>query len=152
MTHPPTALILDFGGVMTTDLWESVRACSRREGLPANRLLDLLRNDDDVHRLYVGMERGDVSQADFEAGLAAAAGVPAEGLLGKMCADLRPDEAILSTVETLRSAGIRIGVLSNSWGTVTSTPTKDMILSSEPTRSSFLTRYGSASPNQRSLP
>jgi putative hydrolase of the HAD superfamily len=117
MTRTPTALILDFGGVMTTDLWESIRACSRREGLHPDALLDLLHHDTEVHQLYIGMERGDVSQADFEVRLAAAAGLPAEGLLAKMCADLRPDGAILSAVAVLRAAGIRIGVLSNSWGT-----------------------------------
>lgn len=117
MTPTPTALILDFGGVMTTDLWESVRACARRDGLPANHLLDLLHHDAQIHRLYIGMERGEVSQADFEVALASAAGIPAEGLLSRMCADLRPDEAILTTVTTLRSSGVRVGVLSNSWGT-----------------------------------
>jgi epoxide hydrolase-like predicted phosphatase len=117
MTPTPAALILDFGGVMTTDLWESIRACARREGLPPDALLELLRHDTQIHQLYVGMERGDVSQADFEVRLAAAAGLPAEGLLARMCADLRPDEAILSAVAALRATGVRIGVLSNSWGT-----------------------------------
>lgn len=117
MTHSPTALILDFGGVMTTDLWESIRACAEREGLPPDALLDLLRHDTKIHQCYVGMERGDVSQADFEAQLAAAAGLRAEGLLARMCADLRPDEAVLSAVAALRTTGTRIGVLSNSWGT-----------------------------------
>ena len=117
MTRSPAALILDFGGVMTTNLWESIRSCARREGLPPDALLDLLRHDTQVHRLYVGMERGEVSQADFEARLAAAAGLRAEGLLARMCADLQPDEAVLSAIAALRTAGVRIGVLSNSWGT-----------------------------------
>jgi epoxide hydrolase-like predicted phosphatase len=117
MTSIPTALVLDFGGVLTTDLWASVRACARREGLPDNTLLDLLGDDPDIHRLFVGLERGEVSQPEFEVRLAAAAGIPPHGLLRRMCAELRPDEAMLDAVATLRASGVRIGVLSNSWGT-----------------------------------
>jgi epoxide hydrolase-like predicted phosphatase len=112
----PTALILDFGGVLTTDLWDSVRSCSRREGLPPEALLDLLGHDPVIHPLFVRLERGEVSQHDFERRLAAAAGVQADGLLARMCADLRPDQQMLDAVATLRDAGVRVGVLSNSWG------------------------------------
>lgn len=117
MMGVPDALVVDFGGVLTTDLWASIRGCARREGLAENSLLDLLRDDAEIHRLYVGMERGEVSQTDFEARLAEAAGISADGLLARMCADLRPDEAMLDALTTLRTRGVRIGVLSNSWGT-----------------------------------
>jgi epoxide hydrolase-like predicted phosphatase len=113
----PAALILDFGGVFTTDLWESIRGCSRREGLPDNRLLELLRDDPIIHPLFAGLERGEVSQSDFERRLASAAGIPSSGLLARMCVDLRPDEAMLAAVASLRASGVKIGVLSNSWGT-----------------------------------
>lgn len=117
MPGTPTALILDFGGVLTSDLWESIRACARREGLADNALLDLIRHDDEVHQLYIGMERGEVSQNDFEKGLANAARISPDGLLARMCASLRPDDLMLNAVADLRSRGVRIGVLSNSWGT-----------------------------------
>jgi putative hydrolase of the HAD superfamily len=110
------ALILDFGGVLTTDLWESVRGCARREGLPDDALLDLLRHDPHIHRLFVALERGEVSQAVFEAELGAAAGISPQRLLGRMCADLQPDEAMLAATAALRAQGVRVGVLSNSWG------------------------------------
>jgi putative hydrolase of the HAD superfamily len=116
MSPLPSALVLDFGGVLTTDLWDSVRACTRRAGLPEDTLLDLIRHDSAIHPLYVGLERGDVSQTDFEASLAAAAGISPDQLLARMCADLQPDSAMLTAVAALRSRGVRIGVLSNSWG------------------------------------
>jgi putative hydrolase of the HAD superfamily len=116
MTSVPTALILDFGGVLTTDLWDSVRACARREGLPDDALLNLLREDPDIHRIFVQLERGEVSQPEFEARLGEAAHISPDGLLGRMCADLRPDAAMLAAVAKLRTAGVRVGVLSNSWG------------------------------------
>jgi len=117
MTTRPGTLILDFGGVLTTDLWASIRACARREGLPEDFLLDLLLTDSDIHPLFIMLERGEVSQSDFETRLAAAAGLKADGLLGRMCADLRPDDAMLTAVATLRSSGVLIGILSNTWGT-----------------------------------
>lgn len=116
MSPLPSALILDFGGVLTTDLWESVRTCTRREGLPEDTLLELMRHDPHIHPLYVGLERGDVSQVEFETRLAAAAGIPAERLLARMCAHLQPEKAMLTAVATLRTGGVRIGILSNSWG------------------------------------
>jgi putative hydrolase of the HAD superfamily len=116
MNPLPSALILDFGGVLTTDLWHSVRAFTRREGLPEATLLDLMGHDPQIHPLYLGLERGDISQTEFEARLAAAAGIAPERLLARMCADLRPDEAMLAAVAALRAGGVRIGILSNSWG------------------------------------
>lgn len=112
----PTTLILDFGGVLTTDLWESVRSCARREGLPADALLDLLRYDPRIHPAFEALERGEISQADFEQLLGAAAGIDPRRLLGRMCADLRPDRDMLDAVGKLRRTGVRIGILSNSWG------------------------------------
>lgn len=117
MTHSSSALIIDFGGVLTTDLWASIRACARREGLPADALLELMRSDPYVHRRFVGLEQGEVSQEEFEADLAAAAGISPDGLLKRMCAELRPNDTMLAAVETLRASDVRVAVLSNSWGT-----------------------------------
>ena len=116
MNRLPTSLILDFGGVLTSDLWESIRGCSSREGLAPDALLDVLRGDPGVRDLFAGLERGEVDQSTFEAALAVAAGIEADGLLGRMCADLRPDRRMLDAVATLRGKGIRVGVLSNTWG------------------------------------
>jgi putative hydrolase of the HAD superfamily len=112
-----TALVLDFGGVLTTDLWESIRNCARRDGLAENALIDLLIKDPNIHPLFTALERGEVDQRDFELKLAEAAGVSPDGLLTRMCADLRPDYPMLDGTARLRSTGVRIGILSNSWGT-----------------------------------
>ncbi|MEU8004210.1 HAD family phosphatase [Catellatospora sp. NPDC049111] len=110
------ALILDFGGVLTTDLWESIRDCAREEGLPPDALLDLLRKDPEIRELFAGLERGTVSQVDFEAHLGAAAGIAPERLLNRMTASLQPDELMLAEVARLRRHGVATAVLSNSWG------------------------------------
>lgn len=116
MSSGPTALIVDFGGVLTSDLWESLRGCARREGIPEETLVDLLRHDGEICPSFEALERGDIDQVTFEAACGRAAGVPPDGLLARMFADLRPDEAMLAELATLRGRGIRIGVLSNSSG------------------------------------
>lgn len=112
----PLALIVDFGGVLTTDLWESFRVCDRSLGLPDNTLLDLLRTEPTIGAMYTRLERGEVDQSEFEPRLAAAAGVSPQGLLARMCADLRPCDEMLNGIESLRKAGIKVGILSNSCG------------------------------------
>ncbi len=57
-----------------------------------------------------------MSQNDFEKVLAHAAGTSPERLLQRMCADLQPDWDMLHAVEVLRDTDVRIGILSNSWG------------------------------------
>lgn len=106
------ALNFDFGGVLTSDLWESVLGYTRRAGLPENAVVDLLHNNPEIRRPFHDVEAGRIGQLDFERRLAAAAaGLPAEGLLGRMCEDLRPDEPVWRAVERLRATG----VLSNTW-------------------------------------
>jgi transcriptional regulator with XRE-family HTH domain len=101
--HGPAPLVETGWGVLTTDLWDSVRGCARREGLPDDALLDLLHHDPRIHGLFVALERGEVSQAAFEAELGAAAGISPERLLARMCADLQPDEAMLTATAALRA-------------------------------------------------
>ena len=43
--------------------------------------------------------------------------VPRAGLLRRIMADLQPNEPVLQACEKLRGHGIKVGVLSNSWGT-----------------------------------
>jgi putative hydrolase of the HAD superfamily len=110
------ALVLDFGGVLTNDFWEVLRSFARREGLPENALVDLVTRDPEGIELLRDLERGSIGQAEFESKMSARLGVPADGLLVRMAADLRPDDAMLSVVAELRAAGVKVGILSNSWG------------------------------------
>jgi epoxide hydrolase-like predicted phosphatase len=112
----PTTLILDFGGVLTTDQWDAVRACAVRAGLAEDRLVDLLRRDVVIAPLFARLERGDIDQVDFEPVIAVQAGLVADGLLARMCSDLAPDADMLAAVARLRAADVRIGILSNSCG------------------------------------
>ncbi|MFC7759297.1 HAD family hydrolase [Catellatospora bangladeshensis] len=110
------ALVLDFGGVLTNDFWEVLRGFARSEGLSENALVDLVTKDPEGAELLRSLERGGIGQAEFEREMSARLGVPADGLLARMAADLRPDDVMLSAVAEIRSAGVKVGILSNSWG------------------------------------
>lgn len=110
------ALILDFGGVLTLDFWDALREFCRREGLPEGALVDLVTTDLDGRRMLTDLERGAVGQREFEVYVAERLGVASDGLLARMAAYLVPDRRMLDAVAQLRAAGVRIAVLSNSWG------------------------------------
>ena len=58
-----------------------------------------------------------MSDAEFEVAFAALLGVePAEGLIGRLFARMRPDERMFDGVAAAHRAGIRTGLVSNSWG------------------------------------
>lgn len=58
MTHGPTALVLDFGGVLTNDFWEVLRSYARRDGLPEDALVDLVTKNPDGVELLRNLEKG----------------------------------------------------------------------------------------------
>jgi putative hydrolase of the HAD superfamily len=109
-------LLLDFGGVLTTSLIEAIRRFAVTSGLAENALLDLFRDDPAGRRLLIDVERGTIAQAEFEAGIGRLLGIEPDGLVRRLLGAVEPEPAILTAAELAREAGIRTGVLSNSWG------------------------------------
>jgi len=110
-------LLLDFGGVVTTDFFASLGAHCERLGLPRDSLRDLVTADPVGRELYHQVERGQLSQPEFERKIARLLGVEPHGLVQGLLADLQPDPLMIDAVAQARAAGIRAGVMSNSWGT-----------------------------------
>lgn len=112
-------LLVDFGGVLTTNIWTAFDAFCEAEGLEAGTVLSLFRDDERALALLRGLEKGEVGDAEFETAFAARLGdgVEAEGLIGRLFAGLEPETAMLDLVRSAREAGIRTGLISNSWGT-----------------------------------
>lgn len=108
--------MVDYGGVLTTSVFESFRAFCLAEGLEAGALGGLLLGSDDLLAEAHRLELGQLEEAEFETLLAARLGVGAEGLLGRLFALSGPDEAMLGAVAAARRAGLPTGLLSNSWG------------------------------------
>jgi putative hydrolase of the HAD superfamily len=111
------ALIVDFGGVLTTSIWPAFAAFCAAEGLAPDTVRELFRSDPEALRLLRGLETGELTEAEFEAGFAELLGLAdADGLIGRMFAALEPDEPMVGAVRAAREQGVRTGLISNSWG------------------------------------
>ncbi len=110
-------LLVDWGGVMTTNVFDSFRAFCEAEGLSPEAIGERFRRDPDSRELLIGLETGALPEAEFEQRFARILGVPPRDLIERMFAGGRPDEAMQGAVRRARSAGIRTGLISNSWGT-----------------------------------
>ncbi|MDH2392586.1 HAD family phosphatase [Streptomyces sp. HNM0663] len=120
------AVVFDYGGVLTTPVRDSIAAWLAADGIePASfsRTLKtwLSRTSPDgtpIHRL----ETGELSVAEFDSLLAAELstvhGGPVDpvGVLGRLFAGMRSDPAMYELADDLRALGVRVGLLSNSWG------------------------------------
>jgi putative hydrolase of the HAD superfamily len=113
-----SALIVDFGGVLTTSVWPAFEAFCRGEGLDAGSVRTLFRENPDALADLRELETGAVEPAEFERRFAAHLGIPgrAEGLIGRLFGGLEPDEQMIAAVRAVRRAGFPTGLISNSWG------------------------------------
>jgi putative hydrolase of the HAD superfamily len=110
-------LILDFGGVVTTDFYGALAAFSVRSGLDARAFVRVLREDPEGRAAFHAAECGEIPQRDFEVVMGRLLGRPDNGLLADALAGLEPRPAIIDLVKRARAAGVKTAVLSNSWGT-----------------------------------
>jgi putative hydrolase of the HAD superfamily len=125
----PRAVIIDWGGVMTSPITDTINAWIHSEGIDKARYAELMRgwvrqayDDDGPANPIHALERGEVTDAEFEALLAAqitlADGSPlaADGLLARMFAAMKRDEGMFGVIRAVRRSGFRTALLSNSWG------------------------------------
>jgi epoxide hydrolase-like predicted phosphatase len=123
------AVITDWGGVMTNPIAETVRAWLEADNIDDEHYAEVMRPWAEVARdpLADGnpvhaLERGECPAAEFERLLAArmvcrdGTHVAAEGLLARMFAATRPCHPMYAAIYAARQAGLRTGLLSNSWG------------------------------------
>lgn len=122
-------LVVDWGGVLTTDVRLALESWASVEGIPAETLRSSFRQwlgpteaareiANPVHLL----ERGEIETTEFEFFLADALGrasgrrLEPEGLLARMFAFFTGAPAMNALVYRARHSGIRTALLSNSWG------------------------------------
>jgi epoxide hydrolase-like predicted phosphatase len=110
-------LLIDWGGVLTSSLFDSFSAFCELEGLAPDTLAQRFRGDPTCRELLIALETGRITEEDFEPQLAATLGVSAPGLIDRMFAGSGPEEPMIDAVRSARRAGIRTGLISNSWGT-----------------------------------
>ena len=109
-------LLIDWGGVLTTDLFASFAAFCEAEGLEQAKVRDLFRHDEGARELLIEFECGRVDEREFEQRFAPMLGVDDEELVERMFAGSAADDEMLGAVKAARAAGIRTGLISNSWG------------------------------------
>lgn len=111
-----TGLILDFGGVLTTSVPACAAAFDRRSGLPEGTLLRMISRHPEGSELYRALERGTVTQTEWNERTGALLGVDGAGLLGRVLRELRPEPSVIAAARAARQAGITVGIFSNSLG------------------------------------
>ncbi len=110
---------MDFGGVLTSNVFDSFEAFCRDEGLDPDHVKQLFRSDPEARDLLVRLETGTLAEPEFEEAFGARLGLPGEGLIAKLFAGARADQAMIDAVRAARAHGITTGLLSNSWGMAT---------------------------------
>ncbi|KUO04817.1 HAD family hydrolase [Streptomyces caeruleatus] len=113
---PYRAVIFDFGGVLTTSLDDCARAFSKECGLPDDAYLHAVSVNPTGRRLYAELERGNITQEYWNSGIASLLDIDGTDLMRRALATLRPEHLIVDAARSIRSAGLKTAVLSNSMG------------------------------------
>jgi putative hydrolase of the HAD superfamily len=110
-------LLVDFGGVLTTNVFESFRAFCVREGLDPDTVKRHFRERGEALELLRKLERGELTEDEFSPLFGAVIGVEdTDDLVNRLFAGMGPDEPMIEAVKSAKRAGIKTGLISNSWG------------------------------------
>jgi putative hydrolase of the HAD superfamily len=110
-------LLVDFGGVLTTDVFESFREFCEAEGLLPDTVRDRFMKDPMARDLLADLETGRLTEEEFQSKFAAVLDIErSDGLIDRLFAGMRPDQTMLDAVRAAKRAGVRTGLISNSWG------------------------------------
>jgi putative hydrolase of the HAD superfamily len=111
------ALVVDFGGVLTTNIWLAFAEFCESEGIAPETVRELFRGDTEALRLLRGLETAELAESEFERRFGSLLGVADhDGLIVGMFAGLRPEERMIAAVRAARAGGVKTGLISNSWG------------------------------------
>lgn len=122
-------LIVDWGGVLTGDLSVAVDAWAEQDGIDLAAYRAVIRDwlgaeyelEARLNPIHA-LERGEMLVPDFDRRLAEALSArtgrryEAEGMLARMFAHFEHAPDMTALVHRAHAAGIRTGLLSNSWG------------------------------------
>ena len=110
-------LLVDYGGVLTTNVWESFSAFCRAEGLEEDVVRGLFREDPHAPKLLRRLETGKLTEEQFSEQFGPLLGIENhEGLVDRLFAGMTPDVPMIDSLRHARAAGVRTGLISNSWG------------------------------------
>ena len=112
------ACLFDFGGVLTSPVWDTFSSFCRAEGLDPDSIKQLFRKDPGALEDLRKLEAGQIEPEAFEKSFGDRLGVAdARGLIDRLFENMNPEEEMLSAVGAIKAAGIKTGLVSNSWRT-----------------------------------
>ena len=109
-------LLIDWGGVLTTNLFTSFHEYCVREEIDPAELGKRFSADPEFREMLISLEKGTMDEVTFEQRFAELLGVPSDGLIDGLFAGVHPDVAMVQAVRAAHDAGIRTALVSNSWG------------------------------------
>lgn len=113
-----TALLVDFGGVLTTSVWDSFADFCREKGLDEDTVKRLFREDPGALADLRGLETGAIGEPEFERRFADRLGLDdATDLIESMFRGMLPEDSMVAAVRAVRGGGFATGLISNSWST-----------------------------------
>ena len=111
-------LLVDFGGVLTSSVWDSFADFCRDKGLQEDSIKRLFREDPAALADLRELETGQIEEKEFERRFAERLGLSEAGdLIDSMFRGMKPSEPMVAAVGAARASGIRTGLVSNSWST-----------------------------------
>jgi putative hydrolase of the HAD superfamily len=112
-------LLVDFGGVLTTNVFESFRAFCRDEGIEPDRMTALFRSEPRALAAVRALERGELTEEGFGQRFGELLGLEEGrrgGMVDRMFGYVHPDETMVDALRRARAQGVRTGLVSNSMG------------------------------------
>ena len=110
-------LLLDWGGVLTSNVFDSFRDFCVAERLAPDAVKRLFREDPRARELVRGLETDALSEDEFGERFGELLELDDRtGLIERMFGGIRADEHMLAAVRRARAVGLRTGLISNSMG------------------------------------
>jgi putative hydrolase of the HAD superfamily len=110
-------LLVDYGGVLTTNVFDSFRAFCVTRGLDPDTVKHLFRDEPRARELVRGLETGALTPEQFSDGFGALLELDEPGdVVGELFGAIGPDQAMIDAVRNARTQGVRTGLISNSMG------------------------------------
>lgn len=118
---PRSALLIDFGGVLTSPITDAFAAVSRAAALEPDRALSLLKHHEGARSALAEHEVGRLDDEGFEDAFAAAlvdvgGVIEPRGLLARLEERMLLDEPMVDLVRQVRRSGVPVALVSNSLG------------------------------------
>jgi epoxide hydrolase-like predicted phosphatase len=110
-------LLMDWGGVLTTNVFDSFRDFCVAEGLEPDAVKRLFREEPRARELVRGLETDALTEDEFGERFGELLELDDRSrLIERMFGGVRLDERMLDAVRRARAAGVRTGMISNSMG------------------------------------